>query len=102
MGLSEKTVKICEELSQKGNVIEPMKFEAGGTFSPKITIYAGFMPKKRFGLLHNPPIFWLYEQNGKATLTSLSREYNKNIEEIAKREDFAYIFGKPHRFTFYS
>ena len=101
MNLSEKTVEICNELSQKGDTIEPMKFDAGGVFSSKITVYVGFIPKKRFSLFRNPPIFRMFEQNGKPIITSLSREYDKSIEDIAKREDFAYSFENPHGFTAY-
>lgn len=92
MDLSQKTVEICKELSQDGKVLEPMSFNDGKTF-------AGFYPKKKFSLFRQPPIFELEMNYGKPTLTSFLREYDTKIEEIAKKEDFAYNFSDNRKFT---
>jgi hypothetical protein len=101
MDLSEKTIEICRELSKEGNILEPMEFDSGGIFSKKNTIYAGFYSKKRFSLFHQKPIFQLIMQYEKPFLTSFSREYDEEIENIAKKENFAYSFAEHPKNTLY-
>lgn len=95
MNLRDTTVKICEELSDKGVILEPTSVNLIG----EVQDYYGFKLKKGFHLFRNFPIFKLSVNYGKPTLTSLSREYDKKIEEIAKREDFAYTFEKANQFS---
>jgi hypothetical protein len=95
MNLREKVIQICEELSDKETIIEPKEV----TLSKGIQDYYRFKPKKRFQFFNNFPILKLSINYGKPTLISYSREYDKKIEGIAKREDFAYIFDKVNQFT---
>ena len=95
MNLREITIKICEELSDEKTTLDPMSIELSGG----VENYYGFKPKKKFHLFRQPPVFQLTMQYGKPTLISFVREYDKKIEEIAKKEDFAYNFSENRKFT---
>jgi hypothetical protein len=102
--LAKKTTEICNEISTTEKKIEPMILGRGSFFPPaKHDYYFGFKQKKRkFQLFREPPVFMLEEKTGGVILTSLSREYDNKIAEIAKKNEFGYDFDETKKgFTFY-
>ena len=96
MDLSQKIVEVCEELSKLGIELEPVSVTSGYLFQKEKEIeHYGFIPKKKFQLFHKNPIFKLNDRYDKIILTSFSRDYDDLIEEIAKRNNFAYTFEEP-------
>jgi hypothetical protein len=102
MDLYEKTREICEELSTGEKPLVAKMIRAKDHMQ-RLTcdFYIGINPKKWLRIFYTEsPTFTLEEKNkGTIVLTSLSREYDEKIKEIAKKNEFGYNLDKPKPLT---